>query len=131
MKKFYSFRQNNSGGSFHGPAVNVLIEASSLEEACSRTEPHFTLCGGSGLYAEYDNCGCCPCCGHRWTAPWSDEPEEFSSMESWIKERGLEYMGKTATALVKEDGSLILGDSIDNLLQILEYIRPTSPLERE
>jgi len=30
---YYMFRQNNSGGSFRTPAINVIVEASSKDEA--------------------------------------------------------------------------------------------------
>lgn len=120
---FFSFRQNNSGSTWGKPAVNVIVEASSVEEACSRTEPHFTLCGDSGLYSEYDSCGCCPCCGHRWGRPWSDDPDKLEGLLADIDRYGLAYMGGVGTALVKHDGSIIVGDSFPNLTAIRDYIK--------
>ena len=70
----FHFNQNNSGGECHPPAVHVLVEAPTLEDAIKLTRPHFTLCGNTGMYADYDNCGCCPCCGHRWREPFNGEP---------------------------------------------------------
>lgn len=62
---FYSFRQNNSGGSFRidpdaGISVNVIIEADSATEANERANEigiYF-----QGVYWEQD----CECCGDRW-----------------------------------------------------------------
>ncbi len=60
---WFSYRQNNSGGSFDvdkNVAKNVYIEANSADEANSRAE----LCGlyWDGVYDEID----CECCGDRW-----------------------------------------------------------------
>ena len=44
---FYTFRQNNSGGDFIGPAITVIIEATSPAEAN-------TLAEHNGLY--FDGC---------------------------------------------------------------------------
>lgn len=73
---FYSFRQNNSGGSFVGP-INVIIEAKDVTEANY-------LAQRNGIYfdgvARGDDC---PCCGDRWhKADEYDEsevPEHYGS----------------------------------------------------
>jgi hypothetical protein len=57
VSKFYKFRQNNSGGSFIKPAVNVIIEADSAKEA---NEIALT----KGVY--FDESRDCYCCGSRW-----------------------------------------------------------------
>lgn len=68
--KFYTFRQNNSGGHFHfdkkaGISVNVIIEAASKEEAYSTAER-------IGLYFDGVCAGSdCECCGDRWNK-WVD-----------------------------------------------------------
>jgi len=54
---FYVYRQNNSGGSFRPPAVDVIVEAPSAAEAD-------TIAEGVGIY--FDGAGDCPCCGNRW-----------------------------------------------------------------
>lgn len=54
---FYVYRQNNSGGSFRPPAINVIVEASSAVEADSIAE-------GVGIYFNGEDD--CPCCGYRW-----------------------------------------------------------------
>lgn len=119
---FFKFIQNNSGGLFRGPAVHVFVEAKDMEDACEKTEPHFKLCGDSGRYAEYDDCGCCPCCGHRWDRPWGEEPETVEDIVEQIDDNGLEYMGGTSTALIKADGSIVVGDTAENLRDIRDYI---------
>lgn len=75
---FYTFRQNNTGGSFviesdRGLSVHVIVEAGDNKEANDRAQR-------IGLYFE----GCedgrdCSCCGDRWYAQSSyvdhGEPE--------------------------------------------------------
>lgn len=109
-------------GRFRPPAVNVYIEAPDLKTACSRTEPHFRVCKESGFYADYDSCGCCPCCGHRWSKPYNENPEEASEITDSIKRDGLKYFDFVATALIKENGSIVIGDTEDKLDNIIEYI---------
>lgn len=127
MTTFFEIRQNNSGGSFAAPAIHVIIEASNKNEACGLAGSHFTLCGNSGLYAEYDSCGCCPCCGHRWSEPWDDKPEDSVRLVEEIKERGISRMGVTATALIKSDGSIVIGDTQAHLDVICGYITQNLP----
>lgn len=119
---FFEIRQNNSGGSFDKPAVHVIIEAPDKETACKRTQPHFTMCGDSGRYADYDDCGCCPCCGHRWSEPWTDKPEDPQELIADIRKNGLEYMGEVATALIKADGTIVIGNTPESLEAICGYI---------
>lgn len=54
-KRWYHFRQNNSGGYFNLPGVSVYIRADSSEEAWSR------LSEQPGFSEEF-----CECCGERW-----------------------------------------------------------------
>lgn len=66
---WYTFNQNNSGGSFHidkktGITVVVIVEADSAEEANDRAE-------NIGLY--FDGIGDCPCCGDRWCSQCDDD----------------------------------------------------------
>ena len=59
--KFYQYRQNNSGGKFRGPAINVIVEAHSSEDANMRAEQF-------GLYFSGCDTGQdCDCCGNRWS----------------------------------------------------------------
>lgn len=72
---YYTFNQNNSGGSFdfdesRGITHRVIIEANSLAEATDRAK-------SIGLY--FDGCESgmdCECCGDRWYAPWGDGDEQ-------------------------------------------------------
>lgn len=122
MKNVFVFNQNNSGGYFSDPSRNVIVEADSLDEAIKKSEPHFTLCGGSGRYADYDDCGCCPCCGHRWSLPWNDKPEEIEELVERIQRDGTENMRCVSTSLVKSDGSILIADTDKKLKEIVEYI---------
>lgn len=76
---FYVFRQNNSGGYFNGPAVNVWVEASSPEEANDVAQNH-------GVY--FDGEGDCSCCGNRWRQAYEydayDEP--LCLMDDWAED---------------------------------------------
>ena len=75
MTKFYTFRQNNSGGSFdHEPTdgigLAVFVEANDLAHAIQRAER-------IGLY--FNGCDTgrdCSCCGDRWSEPWTDAGTE-------------------------------------------------------
>ena len=108
MKSLFHFRQNNSGGHFDKPAVHVLVEAPTLEDAVRLTAPHFTLCGDSGRYADYDDCGCCPCCGHRWHEPYSGAPMDAEEID-WVfaPEAFTRLRGDTPChALITPDGEI-------------------------
>lgn len=64
MSKWFHYDQNNSGGSFGGPAINVWVEARSAEEA-------------NGIAEGHD----CECCGDRWHSAYGegkDKPEPQS-----------------------------------------------------
>ena len=78
--KYYTFRQNNSGGSFdiehdRGISIAVIIEAETADQANNRAE-------SIGLY--FDGCSQdldCECCGDRWYLAEEydghDEPEIY------------------------------------------------------
>ena len=67
--KFFTFSQNNSGGSFDhnsdaGIGYIVCVEAADADHANSRAK-------SIGLY--FDGCADgidCPCCGDRWYPAW-------------------------------------------------------------
>lgn len=64
---FYLFRQNNSGGRFHPPAVIVAVESNSPQEANRIAE-------ANGLYFNgVDNDLDCSCCGDRWYPIWGED----------------------------------------------------------
>ena len=64
---FFTYRQNNSGGYWKGPARFVIIEACCAEQANSIAKDH-------GLY--FDGYGDCACCGNRWSRAYKDEGTE-------------------------------------------------------
>lgn len=69
---FYTYNQNNSGGSFiedadRGIAHYVIVEADSPEQADITAE-------NIGLY--FDDSYDCPCCGSRW-----DEASSYDESE--------------------------------------------------
>ena len=71
--KWYTFRQNNSGGNFHhrpqdGIGLCLFIEAMDKDHALARAER-------IGLYFNGCSSGIdCSCCGDRWSE-WCDENE--------------------------------------------------------
>lgn len=74
MNKFFTFIQNNSGGSFvtdrsSGIAHYVIVEAETFAKANELAER-------IGLY--FDGEGDCPCCGNRWSEQWDDRYGEES-----------------------------------------------------
>jgi hypothetical protein len=74
--KFYNFRQNNSGGSFCGPAHVVIVEACSSDEANAIAECHDVYFNGCATGAD------CSCCGDRWNTTWgdpTDRPEIYGT----------------------------------------------------
>lgn len=72
---FYTYRQNNSGGSYNndlksGIVRYVIIEANSADHADEMAED-------IGLY--FDGCDDdrdCPCCGDRWYRTYESEATE-------------------------------------------------------
>jgi hypothetical protein len=79
MNKFFTFDQNNSGGSWDrdlkaGISETVIIEAADYEQANTRAEE-------IGLY--FDGCENdldCECCGDRWSRAWNDEGDDKPSL---------------------------------------------------
>lgn len=64
--KFYTYRQNNSGGSWLGPAKYVIVEGVDAEDANKRAQE-------KGLY--FDGAGDCSCCGSRWSEAHESDGE--------------------------------------------------------
>lgn len=77
---FYLYRQNNSGGSFGGPAIEVYIEADSPEAADVRAEMETSIYFND----EYD----CPCCGSRWysASKWDAVEEPELTLSDWASD---------------------------------------------
>jgi len=103
---FYKFRQNNSGGFFKGPAVNVFIEANNQDEAVAlapvRTD-------GAVYFGCGDGCGC-SCCGDRWSAYVDEETEQpelivggcFSRMKNEVDVAVIHYNDGTKHTITEE-----------------------------
>ena len=110
--KFYTFNQNNSGGSFvadkkNGISEFVIIEALTADDANTRAE-------NIGIYFN----GCedgndCPCCGDRWYQASESDAEKIPSLygkpveeaeAGWFrKDVFIHYMdGKIKEVLLKE-----------------------------
>ena len=109
--KFYTYRQNNSGGSFIGPYA-VIIEAKNTDEAYSLAESN------AGVY--FDGCSDgrdCSCCGDRWSRAWdhdvSDSPALYGETDptKWTGFMGDDeakiyfYNGTEKTIKLKKWGS--------------------------
>lgn len=88
--KFYTYRQNNSGGFFHAPAITVILEAFDYEDANRRAREADLYFNGCDSRRD------CSCCGDRWYAIDSDDegdetpliysnsPEEYVSSTKWL-----------------------------------------------
>ena len=79
MSKFFTFNQNNLGGSFSydessGISEWVIIEAKNADQANDRAECIGLYFDGWG--SEMD----CPCCGDRWSRVWEEEGDDFPSI---------------------------------------------------
>ena len=74
----YCYHQNNSGGSFIAPAVKLIVEAASADEADSRAEE-------LGVYFDDDGTIDCNCCGSRWGRAYGEGDYE-------TVEEALEYL---------------------------------------
>lgn len=79
MLNYYMFDQNNSGGSFGGPAEYVYVEAETAEEADAAGQL-------LGLYfdgvTEGRDCGCC---GNRWYRAYG-KPETADSLKALVED---------------------------------------------
>jgi hypothetical protein len=91
---FYTFNQNNSGGSFDytprsGISHYVIVEADSTSDAVDRAE-------NIGLYFNgVSNNMDCGCCGDRWYEPWdeNDEPMVYDqSVSDGHAGRGIKWI---------------------------------------
>ena len=76
MTKWYAFRQNNSGGFWRGPAINVVIEAANPSDANIIAMRH-------GIYFDGIEKGFdCACCGDRWS--WADEYSAYDTPDGGV-----------------------------------------------
>ncbi|MEW1550971.1 DUF7296 family protein [Streptomyces tsukubensis] len=103
---FYTFMQNNSGGSFHysesaGISCVVIIEAHSADAANLRAR-------NIGLY--FDGIGDCPCCGDRWTLAYGSGDETPSVYDAPLSKYKpiLKWMANGYEAFIHyTDGSVV------------------------
>lgn len=102
--KFYTFSQNNSGGRFDffpskGISLNVIIEASSADDANDRAER-------AGLY--FDGCEAgqdCECCGDRWSRAWMNDGKDSPMVYG---DKVVESSGDIADAYIHySDGRIV------------------------
>lgn len=76
---YYTYQQNNSGGSFISPAITVVVKASTPAEADAKAIE-------AGVYFdpffEID----CDCCGERWySASESDASDVVPEVSEWYQ----------------------------------------------
>lgn len=67
---FYTFHQNNSGGSWSSDprvAKNVIVEADSAQQANQRAQQVGIYFNGCDMGVD------CDCCGDRWSEQWSSD----------------------------------------------------------
>ena len=89
--KFYTFSQNNSGGSFvnsdlEGISEYVIIEAMDAQTANDKAE-------NIGLYFNGCNDGIdCSCCGDRW----HDSPDYYDTIEEALEDTYTTWGGTIA-----------------------------------
>lgn len=94
--RWYSFRQNNSGGSFYyddNLGIEVFIEATSTREANSRAEDLGIYFNGCSEYIDDDGEWSgrdCPCCGDRWYEAYGDGEVEFPKIHLFIRDKGFQ-----------------------------------------
>lgn len=107
MTKFYTFMQNNSGGSFICDAAGitgiVIIEARDENHAIERAE-------NIGLYFNGVSDGLdCACCGDRWNTPWDEGTDEPMRYDKPVRGEKVDtaWMGsKPETAIHHIDGRI-------------------------
>lgn len=84
-KQFYTYEQNNSGGFWKAPAISVVVEASSEDEAD-------TIAKQSGVYFFDEHDDCPDCCGSRWYSargPYQQIPEVNAFDLRWEEMSGI------------------------------------------
>jgi hypothetical protein len=101
---FYTYSQNNSGGSFIGPYF-VIVEADSARQANSIAQDH-------GVYYDGVEFGDdCECCGDRWEPIEKDSEGTLSPMifgntdiQQTLNERW--WTSDSSAIVVYHDGSV-------------------------
>lgn len=109
---FFTFRQNNSGGSFdfsRDLGHFVVVEADNAAAANARAE---TL----GIY--FDGSGDCPCCGNRWSEQWDDD--EGTKTPEVCGQAPKDYMASEAMIWAEDDEAEIVIHYADGRVEKFE-----------
>ena len=116
---WYTFEQNNSSGMYVPPAIYLIIEARTRDDAIIKAT-------NEGVYFRGVEMGVdCDCCGDRWFLPYdyTDEPDIYGALPcDYLKETesffsGLYSFDKSlpAVMLIYEDGTVLKGSSYESL----------------
>ena len=119
--KYFTFRQNNSHGSYYGPKF-VIVNAPNAEAANEFAEKH------TDVYFDYEYESDCECCGMRWYPQYSEfegdespsisyDGEELVDHSEWLGLERVDNSSKETWALYEDynDPTKITnGMSVDN-----------------
>jgi len=103
---FYVFDQNNSHGAFVDPAVFVIVEADTPQQANKRALE-------AGVYFDDNYFKDCECCGMRWTRA-HDDSESFDTVDEAMKahvsdsDREWAYLDNVALTLIVRDVASVI-----------------------
>lgn len=98
--KWFTYRQNNTGGSFDGP-VFVCVQAYTAKQANALAEKH-------GIYFDGVEDGMdCSCCGDRWERAFEEDGHDVPSAygEPLMPEDGADR-GNGGPKLIYNDGTI-------------------------
>jgi len=117
MSKFYTYRQNNSGGYFVGPALYVIVEANSSNVAMAIAEDHGVYFNGCETGQD------CNCCGDRWSS-WADEYDQPKIYGEKVEEalksdpypNREEFQDKPTAIVIYLNGTILKYDCSGNLM---------------
>lgn len=76
---YYNYRQNNSGGSFSTPAINLVVKADSPADADA-------IALANGVYFDPTFEIDCDCCGNRWSSAvdgWVSTSDTIPEVSDW------------------------------------------------
>jgi hypothetical protein len=74
---YYTYRQNNSGGFFIAPAINLVVKADTLLKA-------ELIAIANGVYFDPEFRHDCECCGQRWYSD-PDVSDTIPEVHDWDK----------------------------------------------
>lgn len=112
----YWFRQNNTGGYFSDPAINVIIEAPSAVEANSLVQEHGVYFDGVSKRKD------CDCCGDRWCEVTEQDALTETELEQWFINSPTMFESRIQQSFgQKIKGILFVGNFSDPSKFILKY----------